>query len=259
MGVALRGFLRDRVFQGIMSATLVFLILPSVSSLSMRQVTELAMTLSLSLHSFILLLLSVFLGGTTLWRDIERRYTYGVLGLPISRGEYLLGKFFGTALFLTLVSVVLGVMAVLVVFYTNSIYPPDRPIVWENMVLCLVFDIMKYALLVAFAFFYSTLSTSFFLPVFGTIATFLGGGVTQQVFDYIHSPAGEQLAPLAIKIATGLYYVLPNFSAFDLKINAVYGVSLSFQGLLLTFGYFLIYTGGLLAVSTIIFSRREMR
>src|SRR5512135_2342994 len=91
--ITLRGIFRDRVFQGIIMTALIFFAIPTVSSLSMRQVTELSMTLSLSLISFILLLLSVFLGGTSIWKDIERRYTYGVLGLPIPRGRYLLGKF----------------------------------------------------------------------------------------------------------------------------------------------------------------------
>lgn len=259
MGVTLRGFLRDRIFQGIMMAALVFLIIPSASVLSMRQVAELSMTLSLSLNSFILLLLSVFLGGTALWKDIEKRYTYSVLGLPISRGRYLLGRFGGTVLFLMLTSLVLGTLAVLVVFYSSLVYPPDKPIVWGYVLLCLLFDVMKYALLVAFAFLYSTVSTSFFLPVFGTIATFLVGGATQQVFDYIHTPAGEQLAPTVRNIASGLYYALPNFGAFDLKVNAIYGVAPSNLRLLLTFGYFLIYAAFLLLIAMLIISRREMR
>jgi ABC-type transport system involved in multi-copper enzyme maturation permease subunit len=257
--VTLKGIFRDRVFQGIMTAALVFLVVPYVSSLSMRQVTEQSITLCLSLISFILLLLSVFLGGTSIWRDVERRYTYSVLGLPLSRGKYLLGKFGGTALFLIITSAVLGAAAFLVVSYSSTIYPSDRPIVWVNLALCILFDVMKYSLLVAFAFLFSTFSTSFFLPIFGTISIFLVGGVTQQVYDYVHSPGGAHLAPLTKKLATALYYVLPNFSAFDLKVNAIYGVSPSYQGLLLTSFYFIVYLTILLTLSTMIFSRREMR
>lgn len=61
--ITLKGIFRDRVFQGIMVTACAFLLIPGIASLSMRQVTELSLTLSLSLISFIMLLLSVFLGG----------------------------------------------------------------------------------------------------------------------------------------------------------------------------------------------------
>jgi ABC-type transport system involved in multi-copper enzyme maturation permease subunit len=257
--ITLKGIFRDRIFHGILMTALVFLLIPSIASLSMRQVTELSITLSLSLISFILLLLSVFLGGTSLWKDIDRRYTFSVLGLPLTRGEYLIGRFGGNAFFLVLVSLVLGAAAFAVVYVASFIYPADRPVIWVNMALSILFDVMKYILLIAIAFLFSTVSTSFFLPVFGTIAIFLVGGVTQQVVEYINSAAGKNLPTIVKQSVIGLYYILPNFNAFDLKVNAVYGLPLSIPGLFLTTGYFVIYTGIILAISVVVFSRREMR
>jgi ABC-type transport system involved in multi-copper enzyme maturation permease subunit len=195
ISITLKGIFRDRVFQGIMVAALAFLLIPVIASLSMRQVTELSLTLSLSLISFMLLLLSVFLGGTSLWKDIERRYTFSVLGLPISRQSYLLGRFLGTALFLIITAVVLGAAAFAVVVYSSSIYPSERPVAWDIMALSILFDTLKYILLIGVAFLLSTVSTSFFLPVFGTIVMFISGGITQQVYEYIHSPASKSLTP----------------------------------------------------------------
>ncbi len=257
--ITLKGIFRDRVFQGIMVTACAFLLIPVIASLSMRQVTELSLTLSLSLISFILLLLAVFLGGTSLWKDIERRYTFSVLGLPLSRQSYMIGRFGGTALFVLLAAAVLGVAAFAVVSYSSAIYPTDRPIVWSTMAICILFDALKYILLIAVAFLFSTVSTSFFLPVFGTIATFLAGGVTQQVFEFVNSPASKALSPLVKKLATILYYLLPNFGAFDLKVNAIYSLPLPFEGLLLTAAYFVVYVGLLLSAAATIFSRREMR
>ena len=259
IGITLKGIFRDRVFQGIMVTACAFLLIPGIAALSMRQVTELALTLSLSTISFIMLLLSVFLGGTSLWKDIERRYTFSVLGLPLSRQSYLLGRFGGTALFVLLATIVLGIAACAVVAFTSAMYPPDRPVMWSTLLLCIFFDALKYILLIAVAFLFSTVSTSFFLPVFGTIATFLAGGVTQQVYEYVQSPASKNLSPAVKQIASGLYYLLPNFSAFDLKVNAIYGLPVTAGGLLLTVAYFVVYLGILLSLATVIFMRREMR
>jgi len=260
MLITLKDIIRDRVFQGIMALAVLFLFIPSAASLSMRQVTELSITLSLSLISIILLLLSVFLGATSLWKDMERRYTFSVLSLPISRTSYLLGRFFGLALFLVLTSVVLGTVSLLVIKVASSLYPPERPIIWGYLVLAIIFATLKYILLVAIALLLSTVSTSFFLPIFGTICTFLASGVTQQVYEYVNSPASQQtVAPLLKAAANGIYYLLPNLAGFDLKVNAIYSIAPNLQGLLLTLGYFMAYTAILLGTSALLFQRREMK
>jgi ABC-type transport system involved in multi-copper enzyme maturation permease subunit len=257
--ITLRGIIRDRIFQGIAMVAVLFLFIPSISSLSMRQVSELSLTLSLSLISFMLLLLSVFLGGTALWKDMDRKYTFGVLGLPLSRSSYVVGKFAGIAGFLLITAAALGLAACAVAWFVAGKYPPLRPILWTNVSLTVMFAALKYVLLVAFAFLLSTVSTSFFLPIFGTISVLLAGGATQQVYDYLHSSAGQSFSPLLKAFAAGLYYLLPNFTAFDLKANAIYGLSLSYPGLFLTLCYFVVYTGILLTLACILFSRRELR
>lgn len=259
MSITLKGIFRDRVFHGILMVAFILPLIPVISQLSMRQVTELSITLSLSLISFILLLLAVFLGGTALWKDIERRYTFSVLSLPVTRSSYLLGKFFGNALFLLITAIVLGCVAVVVVWIVSKGSPPDRPVVWMNFFLAVLFDAIKYILLVAIAVLFSTVSSSFFLPIFGAISAFLVGSSSQQVYDYVNSQQAQNLSLLTRKSASALYYVLPNFSAFDLKVNAIYGLPLSFRGLLLTVVYGLVYGGIILALAAMIFFKREMK
>ncbi len=260
VSVTLKGIFRDRVFQGIMALAVLFLFIPSAATLSMRQVTELSITLSLSLTSFILLLLSVFLGATSLWKDMERRYTFSVLSLPISRSSYLLGRFFGLALFQILTSTLLGAVACLVIKISSGMYPPDRPIVWTWLVLAIVFTTLKYILLVGVALLISTLSTSFFLPIFGTICAFLASGITQQVYEYVKSSAAEQaISPFLQSAVTLVYYLLPNLAGFDLKVNAVYSIAPNFAGLGFTAAYFVSYTAILLGAAALLFNRREMK
>ncbi|MFA5585842.1 MAG: hypothetical protein WDA02_04785 [Saccharofermentanales bacterium] len=256
--VTLKSILRDRVLQGILVASMVFLAIPAVSTLSMRQVTELALTLSLSLVSFILLLLAIFLGGVSLWRDVERRYTHSVLTLPLGRGKYLLGRFAGIGLFLVGTAALLGLLTFVVVSFVSAGYRPDRPVSWLAVMAALGFDTLQCLLLVAFAVLFSSVSTSFFLPIFGTIAVYLVGGASQQAYDYVLSPAGQTLSPAVRQVAGLLYYIVPNFSAFDLKVNAIYAMPLDPGSLALTAGYGIIYTAFVLIVAVTIYSRREL-
>jgi len=254
----LKGILRDRVLRGLLAAAVVFLAIPSVSTLSMRQVPQLALTLSLSLVSFILLLLAIFLGGVSLWKDVERRYSHIVLTLPISRGRYLAGRFVGIGFFLIVTTLVLGFLTLGVVAFVAAGYPPERPISWAAVVVALGFEALQSLLLVAFAVLFSSVSTSFFLPIFGTIAIYLVGGASQQTYDYVLSPAGQLLSSFSRQLAEGLYYILPNFSAFDLKVNAVYALPLNPSSLLLTTGYCVLYTVLVLLLAAAIYARREL-
>jgi len=257
--VTLKGIFRDRVFQGIISLAILLLFVPSGASLSMRQVTELSITLSLSIISFILLLLSVFLGGTSVWKEIERRYTFSVLTLPISRTTYLVGRFLGLSIFLCLASTLLGLTSLLVVKIASGIYPPDRPVAYGYIMLAILFATLKYILVVGVAILLSTVSTSFFLPVFGTICTLVASSVSQEVYEYVHSQAAATaLSPFVRSLASTVYYLLPNFSAFDLKVNAIYAIPPSPEGLLLTLAHFVAWGAILVGGASLLFHRREM-
>lgn len=255
----LKGVLHDRIFWGILVITALLLLIPAASTLSMRQVVELALTLCLSLVSFILFLLAIFLGGPLLWRDMERRYTFSLLGLPLSRSAYLLGKFAAVATFLALVVLALAPLIVAVVYYVAGLFPPAKDVVWSNLALALGFDLLKYLLIVALGFLFASVSTSFFLPIFGTISLFFAASFSQEVYDYLQSPVGQSLSPLLKKSATLFYYLLPNLSAFDLKIHAIYGLPIAAKSIALTLLYWGVYTGIVLTLAVLLFNRREMK
>ena len=260
ISITLKGIFRDRIFQGIMALAVLFLFIPSAASLSMRQTTELSITLCLSLISFILLLLAVFLGATSIWKDIERRYTFSIISLPLSRTTYVIGRFCGVALFLLLTALFLGTVSLLVIMASSSLYPPAKAIQWSAITVAIFFDALKYIVIVAVAMLMATVSTSFFLPIFGAVSTFLAGTITQQVYDYLQSPSAQKTVSSVVRnAALILYYLLPNLSSFDLKVHAIYAIPLNPSGLLLTVLYFIAYTGILLAIAAILFERREMK
>lgn len=250
---------RDKTFISLFFVMFFSLFLiPFFSLFSMRQVQELSITLSLSATSFILLILATLLGSFSIWRDVERRYTAAVLGLPMSRSSYLLGRFASVALVLMLSCVVFAAVSVAVILIASSMYPGQTPVAWGAVVLSIAMDCCKYILLAAFAFLFSALSTSFFLPVFGTLAIYLVGSATQEVMEYVNSSFAGDVSQLTKLIATTLYYLLPNFSAFNYKVQAIYVLPIDITGLLLTLAYFFVYLVVVLLLSVWIFSRREL-
>ncbi|MGE4403820.1 MAG: ABC transporter permease [Desulfobulbus sp.] len=259
LGVTVRSALRDRILQALLGvAGLMFLLVPVFSLFSMRQVQELGVTLALSSISVTLLLLAIFLGATSIWRDIERRYTSSVLGLPLSRAGYVLGKFAGIASFLFLGTLVLGAVALLVIPLVAHQYPSSTPIPWFNIIAAIIGDGLKAVLIAAVALFFSSLSTSFFLPVFGTLAVYLVGSASQEVIEFVRGDYGSQLAPLSRWLIEALYYLLPNLTAFDFKVQAIYALPLEFSSLFLVLAYFVVYTSAVLFLAVWTFRRREL-
>lgn len=257
--VTCKEFIRDRLFQGILAGVLFFLFVPALSNISMRQSSELSISLALSFVSFLLLLIAVFLAGTTLWRDIDRRYIFSVLGLPISRGRYILGKYLGIMLCLGFTAIFLGFLAVLVIKYVAFLLPPERHIIWFNIIAAIFYDLLKYLILVALAFFFSSLSTSFFLPLFATISFYMLGTVSQQVYEYINSPVGAGLSTFIKKAGTTFYYIIPNFTLFNLKSYAIYAIDIPPKGLLIPILYFVVVTAIFLTSSIFVFNKRDLK
>ena len=258
--VNVKWIIRDRVLQALIGVALLLLILvPAFSVLSMRQVQELSITLSLSSVSLVLFLLSTLLGASSVWRDVEKRYTPTLLSLPYPRSAYLLGKFMAISFCLIFTALIFTMMSALAIKFSAGLFPSTSPINWINIVVAIWFDTLKYILLAAIALLLSTFCTSFFLPIFGSVSFLLAGNASQEVFEFINKNAvGAKMSIILRSAVNLLYYLIPNFSAFDCKVSAIYPVPLNVEGLLYTFIYFVIYTGIVLIISMQILSRREI-
>lgn len=258
VGNSLLGLRRDKVLWALFAVALLLLVMvPIVSLLSMRQVQELAISLSLSGIGFFLLVVTVFLGATSIWRDLEKRYSAAIFPLPISRTSYLLAKFTALAMFLLLCVLVLGIISSAGIVLATQSYPSDRPLLWLNYAAALGMTGFKYLLLLAITFLLSTLSTSFFLPVFGAFAIYLAGNASFEVLQFVLQNSDRYTESFIVMIKF-LHYLLPNFAAFDFQVHAVYALPLPWGELGLAVCYALAYGGAVLLISAFLLRRREL-
>ncbi len=258
--VTLTGGRRDKVF-----ITLIFIsvisflaVIPAASSLSMRQVREVAVNLSLSTISFVSLVLTVFFGVHLIYRDMEQRFVHAVLPLPISRGSYLIGKFLGLSAILAIGLTILSLFSSIGILIASATYKSQIPMLWENYVAAVFFEYLELLILASFAVFFSSFSTTVFLPLFSTVSVYIIGNVTQSVAEYIASPYGQKLPRFSIYISKAVYYIFPNLTAFDLKAKAIYSLRMSFSDLSFIFLYAVLYILIILSASLLVFRRREI-
>lgn len=259
MVVVLKGGIRDRVLAAIMVVGLFLLLTtPVVAVFSMRQVLALATSYSLSTIGLMGLLLTLYLAMGLLARDLEQGQIHTVCSLPISRSIYLLGKFLGLAILILMAVAILGFFSAAALFLLERFYPPEKAFVWTAFFTGLWFQYWVFLILGAITLLFSTVATSNFLPLALSVGIYFGSYSTEAVRYFVQSGAGkERLDPAMRVIGQAVYWILPDFSAFDLKSQIVYGLALNAKALLLTQLYGLAYLGVLLVMATWAFSRRE--
>jgi Cu-processing system permease protein len=259
VAVAIKGGIRDRVLAAMLVVGLLLLLsTPIVALFSMRQVLALAASYSLSIISLTGLLLTLFLAMGMLARDLEQRSVFTVCSLPISRSAYLLGKFFGLAILILLALAILGCFSGGALLVLDRLYPPERPFAWGAFFFGLWFQYWVLLLVAGTTVLFSTVATSTFLPLALSVGIYFASYSTEAVRYFVHSAAGqERLGPAIRTVGSAVYWLLPNFSAFDLKTEIVYGLEMSGKALLLTQVYGVAYLGVLLLLATVSFRRRE--
>ncbi|HVO85334.1 MAG TPA: ABC transporter permease subunit [Syntrophobacteria bacterium] len=257
--VAIKGGIRDRVLAAMLVVGLLLLLsTPVVAVFSMRQVLALATSYSLSIISLTGLLLTLFLAMGMLARDLEQRSVFTVCSLPISRSVYLLGKFLGLAILILFAVAILGCFSGGALLLLDRLFPPERPFAWDAFLVGLWFQYWVLLLVAAITVLFSTVATSTFLPLALSVGIYFASYSTEAVRYFVQSAAGqERLGPIVRILGSAAYWILPNFSAFDLKTDIVYSVDINAQTLLLTQVYGIAYLGVLLLLATVAFSRRE--
>ncbi len=92
-------------------------------------------------------------------------------------------------------------------------------------------------------------------PVARTTAVWVIGHFNQDLRDY-----GATIpSALAAAIARGVYYVVPNFSAFDVKLQVVHAQAVPLGYIGLTTAYGLTYIAFVLLAAVIVFSKRDFK
>ena len=252
---------RDKVLYSIV-AFAVILIATSylLGQLTAGQDIKIIKDLGLAAIATFGLLIAVFIGIGLVWKEVEKRSIYSLLSKPIRRSEFVLGKYFGLILTLLVNVVVMTAAYYGVLAYMGWMVEPSIRASWpapahDPMLLKAVALIgVELMLVTGIALFFSTFSSPFLSAVL-TLGLWVIGHFNADLRNFeavVDSRAAAWLA-------RGLYYVLPNFSAFDIKAQVVHAqpVELSYVGLTMAYGA--VYLALVLVGAVAIFSRRDFK
>ena len=260
--VTLKEGIRERAFLGILVFALLLLIASGVmADLSIGNILKVTQDLGLSTLTLMGLLLAFFMGTHLMAKDLDKRSIYMILSKPISRGNYIFGKYGGLVALVGLSMVLLtGIMLVTTFYFYKTARLYSLPhIAWGKLVLASFYIFLEAILILAVSIFFSSFTSSPLLALFFTLAVYLVGESTRQVVDILKSPLGKHTSPILRALAKVAFYIFPDLSVLDLKTAAVHNLPLDYTNLLRSALYAFCYILVLLFAATLIFKGREMK
>jgi ABC-type transport system involved in multi-copper enzyme maturation permease subunit len=234
--------IRNRALYGISLFALLLLVVNYIiSGMIMQDVGKVAVDMALSTVSLCGLLLVLFVGINLMAKDLDRRTIYMVLSRPISRSQYIVGKFLGMAMLIAAAMVFLSLFALFSVWMIKASYPNYFPrFSWGMILLAIGYTTFMLILLSALTFLFASFSSTSFITLVLTIITYIIGNSINDVKALVEAPAavGIQVSPITVKVVQIVYYVFPNLSFFDIKLQAAHNlpVSLSYIGWTMLYG-----------------------
>ena len=252
---------RDKILYNlVVFAVLLISVSYLIGELTAGQDVKIIKDLGLASISIFGLLIAILIGIGLVWKEVEKRSIYALLPKPMRRQEFLLGKYFGLALTLVINIGVMTAAFYAMLAYLQAETPENVRASWASpatdpaMLKAIALIMIELLLVTAIALFFSTFSSPF-LSAMLTLAVWVIGHFNQDLRDF----GATISSPVAAALARGLYYVVPNFAAFDVKLQAVHAQPIPFSYLALTSLYGITYVAFVLVGGLIIFSKRDFK
>ncbi|OGY99843.1 MAG: hypothetical protein A2945_02515 [Candidatus Liptonbacteria bacterium RIFCSPLOWO2_01_FULL_52_25] len=240
-----RETIRDRILYGILGFSLVYVAITYLlAKISLGDPVVLK-SFGLAGIYFFGSIITIFLGASIIYKEIERRTLYFIFSKPVSRLQLVLGKFFGLFAAVTMTILIMAFVYFEVMFYSSGSF--DTP-----ALLAILFQILETGVLVALLVFFSTITTPLTATIIAVMALF-GGHSFSSVLRTAHEIGGPLYG-----FVQSIYYLLPNLEKFDVRSAVVHGVSFSATSILITIAYAVCYATVLLSCANFFLKRKEL-
>lgn len=191
-------------------------------------------------------LVTVFVGTGLLNKEIEKRTVLVLIPKPISHAELIIGKHVGLSAVLAVLVAAMTLIYLIALSFFSINYP------FGSILVSSFYQFLELSLITAIALLFGVFTSSL-LATLLTFGVYLMGNSSRDLVEL-----GRLSEDSGVEMFTqGLYLILPDLSRLNLKNEAVYGLLPPPQVLLANFMYAVLYMVLVLAMTIVIFSRRE--
>jgi ABC-type transport system involved in multi-copper enzyme maturation permease subunit len=243
-----REAIRDRVLYSLLFFACVML----VASLVTKEITigdqaKIVRGTALGAISLFSSIIAMFLGVSLVYKELERKTIYTIASKPIPRWMFVLGKYCGL---LITISVNLAIMAALYLLLVGSRYGMPHPSLAAYLALLFV----ELMLLTAWATLFSTYSGPTTASAF-TLAVFVIGHLADDIWTFGHQAESAWVQG----VSEILYWALPNFEVFNVQPEATHQLAVGWARIGTAMGYGFAYTAVVLLLAMLVFHQRDFK
>lgn len=244
-----REAVRDRVLYNLV----LFVLLITASAIFLGELTagqEARTIVNLGLSAMLLFgaFISIFVGVSLVSKEIEKRTIYAIFSKPIGRGEFIVGKYLGLCLTLLVNILIMGIGVSLALLYVGGGKLAFS--IWGAVFLIF----LELSILTGVAILFSSFSSPS-LSALLAFFIFIIGHFSASLKDFANR-LGSNFAKIFFD---AIYYLLPNLSFYEFVTNAAHGDVPSFSMFAGAALYAVFYVSVLLAITILIFSRRNFK
>lgn len=241
-----RETVRDKILYGLLVFTVfLFGFALLLGGLTVWEQDRLVTDMGLASINLVGVIIAIFVGIGLVSKEIDRRTIYTVMAKPISRAQFIVGKFFGLTLTLLVnVSIMTVVFLVLLVAIQAQVH--------LSLLQAIQLIFVELLVVTAVALLFSTFSSTT-LSAIMTLGFYVIGHLTTDLRGIAQKGHSDTVK----MVMTGLYYLCPNLEILNIKGQAARGVLVSGAYQLSATLYGLFFISILVLAACMVFQRRD--
>ncbi len=243
-----REAIRNKLLYALLGFSVVMIAASALlATLSYVEVDEILQDMGLAAIRLFSAGIAIFVGVGLIHDEVERRTIFTILSKPVSRSEFLVGKWAGLTF-----TVWLQLLLMALAFTAVSLISGADLTVRHGVAVGLLG--LELMVLVAVATLFSSFTTPM-LASFYTFGIWLIGHLSRDLYLL-----GQQSDSASVsRVASTIYAVLPDFEIFNKTLEAVHGLPIQGHEVGFALLYATGYASATLILAASIFSRRDLK
>jgi ABC-type transport system involved in multi-copper enzyme maturation permease subunit len=239
---------RNKLFYGVLFFALIALSSTGVfGALSLHQEERVFNDLVLFASVLFLAGMTIYQGGRTIHREVESHTIFTVISKPVSRSQFIIGKYLGSLVAITVALVVIVALKVAAAYFVGFEITSQLFAAYYGVLL-------QLSILLALTIFFSTFSSPILSALFSG-GVVIAGSLTPQLREAISYFAKNDNP--ARYVGEAAVFVLPDFEKLNLSFELTHQIDIPSTYLLTATAYAATYVAILLLIGCVVFGRRD--
>jgi len=237
--------IRDKILYGILAFALLYLLSTVfLGSISLGEDIKVIKDLGLAGIYIFSIIITIFLGTSLIYKELEKRTIYTIFSKPVTKLQFVIGKFFGLWVGLIINVILMSVVYLVIVQIKGG------GIDYLSMlsILLLIFEL---AIFISLTILLSSLTAPLAGTIYSIIILYIGHSVN------LLKEFTKKSGTFSRILADIVYYIFPNLEKFNLRNSVVYGVVPNPMDIIYPILYSIIYVVILIWLATLVLANQE--